>query len=61
MTGVIPSSSAELIADPKRLLDDRRAGRIVELTNVGYMIATTADIVGLKVEQQMFPHRRASD
>ena len=47
MTVVVPSSSAELIADPKRLLDDMRAGRIVGLTGLGYMIAPTADIVGL--------------
>jgi hypothetical protein len=47
MTVVVPSSSAELIADPKRLLADMRAGRIVELTDLGYMIAPTADIIGL--------------
>jgi hypothetical protein len=47
MTVVVPSSSAEIIADPKRLLDDMRAGRIIKLTDLGYMIAPTADIVGL--------------
>jgi hypothetical protein len=47
MTIVVPSSSAEIIADPKRLLDDMRAGRIIALTDLGYMIAPTADIVGL--------------
>jgi hypothetical protein len=47
MTVVVPSSSAEIMADPKRLLEAMRAGRIINLTDLGYMIAPTADIVGL--------------
>jgi hypothetical protein len=47
MTAVIPSSAAEIMADPQRLLDDMRAGRTISLTDIGYTIAPTAEIVGL--------------
>jgi hypothetical protein len=50
MTVVIPSSSAEIMADPRRFVDDMRAGRIISLTDLGYMIAPTADIFGLADE-----------
>jgi hypothetical protein len=50
MTIVIPSSSAEIMADPQRFLDDMRRGRIISLTDLGYMIAPTAEIVGLADE-----------
>jgi hypothetical protein len=47
MTVIIPSSSAELMADPKRFLDEMRAGRIIELTDLGYTIAPKAELAGL--------------
>ena len=50
MTIVIPSSSAEIIADPQRFLDEMRRGRIINVTDLGYMIAPTADIVDLADE-----------
>jgi hypothetical protein len=50
MTIVIPSSSAEIIADPQRFVEEMRRGRIINLTDLGYMIAPTADIVGLADE-----------
>src|SRR5262249_14921153 len=50
MTIVVPSSSAEIMADPQRFLDELRRGRIISLTDLGYMIAPTAEIVGLADE-----------
>ena len=50
MTIVIPSSSAEIVADPQRLLDEMRQGRIINLTDLGYVIAPTTEIVGLADE-----------
>ena len=50
MSDVIPASSAEIMADPQRLLDEMRAGRIINLTDLGYVIAPTADILGLADE-----------
>src|SRR3984893_2245085 len=50
MTVVIPSSSREIIADPQRLLDEMRQGRVINLTDLGYMIAPTAEIVSLADE-----------
>jgi hypothetical protein len=50
MTIVIPSSSREIIADPQRLLDEMRQGRVINLTDLGYMIAPTAEIVSLADE-----------
>ena len=47
MTIVIPSSSAEIVADPQRFLDEMRRGRIINLTDLGYMVTPTAEIVGL--------------
>ena len=47
MTIVVKSSSAEIVADPARFLDDMRAGRIINLTDLGYTIAPTMEIVGL--------------
>jgi hypothetical protein len=50
MTIVIPSSSAEIIADPQRFLDEMRKGRVINLTDLGYVVAPTAQIVGLADE-----------
>jgi hypothetical protein len=50
MTVVVKSSSAEIAADPARLLDDMRAGRINNLTDLGYTIAPTTEIAGLADE-----------
>jgi hypothetical protein len=36
--------------DPQRLVDEMRRGRIINLTDLGYMIAPTAEIVGLADE-----------
>jgi hypothetical protein len=47
MTSIIPSSSADIMADPQRLLDEMRRGHIINLADLGYMIAPTAEIVGL--------------
>src|SRR5919108_2283550 len=47
MTVVIPSSSAEIIANPRGFLDEMRRGRIINLTDLGYMVAPTAEIVSL--------------
>jgi len=38
------------MADPQRFLDDMRARRIIDLTDLGYMIAPKAQIVGLADE-----------
>jgi hypothetical protein len=65
MSDVIPASSAEIMADPQRLLDEMRAGRIINLTDLGYVIAPTADILGLADElaeeqllEEMVSYRR---
>jgi hypothetical protein len=50
MTTVISSSSAEIIADPQRFLDDMRAGRIISLTDLGYMIAPKTEVASLADE-----------
>ena len=50
MTIVIPSSSAEIIADPHRFLDELRHGRIVNLTDIGYVVAPTTEILTLADE-----------
>ena len=50
MTVAIPSSTADIIADPQRLIDAMRAGCIINLTDLGYTIAPTAEIVGLADE-----------
>jgi hypothetical protein len=47
MTVVVKSSSADIVADPAQLLNDMGAGRIINLTDLGYTIAPTAEIVGL--------------
>jgi len=66
MTVVIPSSSHEIIADPQRLLDEMRQGRVINLTDLGYVIAPTAEIVGLADElaeeqllEEMVSYRKA--
>jgi hypothetical protein len=66
MTVVIPSSSREIIADPQRLLDEMRQGRVINLTDLGYVIAPTAEIVGLADElaeeqllEEMVSYRKA--
>ena len=65
MTIVIPSSSAEILADPRRLLDEMRKGKIINLTDLGYVIAPTTEIVGLADElaeeellEEMVPYRK---
>src|SRR6202030_1490281 len=50
MTVAIPSSTAEIIADLQRFLDHMRAGHIINLTDLGYAIAPTAEIVDLADE-----------
>jgi hypothetical protein len=35
MSVVVPSSSAEIMADPQRFVDDMRAGRVINLTDLG--------------------------
>jgi hypothetical protein len=65
MANVIPSSSAEIMANPQRLLDEMRRGGIINLTDLGYMIAPTAEILGLADElaeeellQEMVSYRK---
>ena len=41
---------ADIMADPQRFVDEMRRGRIISLTDLGYMIAPTAEIVGLADE-----------
>ena len=50
MTIVIPSSSAEILADPRRFLDEMRKGKVINLTDLVYVIAPTTEIVGLADE-----------
>ena len=50
MTIVIPSSSADIVADPERFVEEMRRGRIINLTDLGYVIAPTQEIVGLADE-----------
>lgn len=50
MSIVIPSSAAEIMADPRRLLDDMRAGRVITLSDLDYTIAPTA-IVALSDDE----------
>jgi hypothetical protein len=45
MSVVISSSTAEIIADPKRLVDEIRAGSVIRLTDVGYTIVPTDALV----------------
>jgi hypothetical protein len=45
MSIVVSSSTAEIIADPKRLVDEIRAGSIIRLTDVGYTIVPTNALV----------------
>lgn len=49
-TIVIESSSAQIAADPERFFEALRAGRIINLTDLGYTITPTAEIVGLADE-----------
>lgn len=57
MTVVIPSSSAEVMANPARFLDDIRAGRVVYLSDLGGTLALeeadeeAADMVSLRSEK----------
>ena len=50
MTILISSSSAEIIADPQRFLDEMRKGRIITLTDLKYVIAPTTEIAALADE-----------
>lgn len=50
MTVAIPSSTAEIMADPQRLLDHMRAGHVINLTDLGYTIAPTAELVDIADE-----------
>ena len=45
MSIVIPSSASEIVADPRRLLEDMRAGRVITLSDLDYTIAVTAIVV----------------
>ena len=57
MTIVIPSSSAAIMADPARFLDDIRAGRVVYLSDLGGTLTLSevdeevADMVSLRSEK----------
>jgi hypothetical protein len=42
MSIIISSSAAELMADPRKLLEEMRAGRVITLADLGYTIAPTA-------------------
>jgi hypothetical protein len=66
MTVVVPSSSREIISDPQRLLDEMRQGRVINLTDLGYVIVPTAEIVTLADElaeeqllEEMVSYRKA--
>ena len=50
MTTVIPSSLAEIMADPQRFLEEMQRGSIIRLSDLGYMIAPTSEIIGLADE-----------
>jgi hypothetical protein len=50
MTVIVPSSSAEIAADPQRLIDAMRDRRIISLGDVGYTIAPTSAVVLLDAE-----------
>ena len=45
MSIVIPSSAAEIMADPQQLLEAMRAGRVITLSDLDYTIAPTAIVV----------------
>jgi hypothetical protein len=57
MTTVVPSSSAEIIANPGRFLDEIRAGHSVYLSDLGRMVALAEpddeveDMVSLRSER----------
>jgi uncharacterized protein with WD repeat len=57
MTAVIPSSCAEIMADPRRFLDQIRAGHSVYLADLGRMVALAEadeeaqDMVSLRSEK----------
>jgi len=50
MTIILPSSSAEIAADPQRLIDAIRERRIISLDDVDYTIAPTSAVVLLDAE-----------
>ena len=45
MTIIVPSTSAEIAADPQRLIDAMRERRIISLDDVDYTIAPTSAVV----------------
>jgi hypothetical protein len=45
MSIAISSSAAEIMADPRRLLEDMRAGRVIMLSDLDYTIAPTAVVM----------------
>jgi hypothetical protein len=57
MTIVVPSSSAEIMANPARFLDEIRAGHLVYLSDLGRTLALTEadgeveDMVSLRAEK----------
>ncbi len=57
MAAFVPSSSAEVIANPARFLDEIRAGHIVYLSDLGGTVTLaeadeeTADMVSLRSER----------
>jgi hypothetical protein len=65
MTVGISSSTAEIIADLQRFLDHMRAGLMINLTDLGYSIVPTAEIVDFADElaeeellEEMVPYRK---
>jgi hypothetical protein len=45
MTIIVPSTSAEIAADPQRLIDAMRERRIITVDDVDYTIAPTSAVV----------------
>ena len=45
LMSIIISSSDDLVADPKRLVREMRAGRVIRLADVGYTVAPSSDVV----------------
>jgi hypothetical protein len=45
MTTIVPSTTAEIAADPQRLIDAMRERRIISLDDVDYTIAPTSAVV----------------
>jgi hypothetical protein len=50
MTRIVPSTSAEIAADPRRLIDAMRERRIISVDDVDYTIAPTSAVVLAEAE-----------